>query len=274
MKKRNMMMAAISLMALSACTKVQPGNVGIKVNNWGGDVGVQASPLGVGYYYAGPGTSIYEYPVFTKTYTWTADGHEQSAANESFSFQDKNGLGLNADVSVAYHVNAEKAAILFQKYRMPMDDIVAGPLRNAVRSAVVTEAAAMGVEEIYGPRKAELAAKALSDVQHYFSGFGLEVEQLYWAGSIRVPDGVLRQINAKIANEQEALAAQANVQTAKANADAEIAKAEGKARAIQVEAAAIRADPDIVKMRAVEKWDGRLPEYNAGALPFITMAGK
>ncbi|MGK4495546.1 hypothetical protein ACSLVN_27445, partial [Klebsiella pneumoniae] len=87
------------------------------------------------------------------------------------------------------------------------------------------------------------------------------VEQLYWAGNIVVPDAVLQQINAKIANEQAALAAQANVATATANAQARVAKAEGDAKAIQVEAEAIRTNPEIVKLRAVEKWDGKLPTY-------------
>ena len=274
MMKRNAILLGVAVLALSACTRVQPGHVGIKVENWGGSAGVEPNALGVGYYWTGPGTSIYEYPVYTNTVAWTQNEKEGKPVDESFGFQDKNGLGLSADVSVAYHVSPDKAPILFQKYRMDMDGIVNGPLRNAVRSAIVSEASKMGVEEIYGPRKAELASLALRDVQHYFDQYGLSVEQLYWAGSIRVPDNVLKQINAKIANEQEALAATANVQTAKANADASIAEAEGKAKAIQVEAEAIRTNPQIVSMRAIEKWDGKLPEYNSGQLPFITMQGK
>ena len=66
------------------------------------------------------------------------------------------------------------------------------------------------------------------------------------------------------------LAAQANVATAKANADARMGKAKGDAESIQVEAEAIRNNPEIVKMRAVEKWDGRLPTYTGGGpMPFV-----
>ncbi len=86
-----------------------------------------------------------------------------------------------------------------------------------------------------------------------------------------MPEQVLQQINAKIANEQAALAAQANVATARANSDARIAKARGDAEAIQVEAEAIRTNPEIVKLRAVEKWNGQLPTYvgGSGPMPFI-----
>jgi regulator of protease activity HflC (stomatin/prohibitin superfamily) len=117
-----------------------------------------------------------------------------------------------------------------------------------------------------------LIGNALRDVQRYFEPFGLHVEQLYWASNIRVPEQVLSQINTKLANEQAALAAQANVATVKANADALIAQAEGKARASQIEGDALRANPAILKQRAIEKWNGALPTYMAsgGALPFIS----
>ena len=90
------------------------------------------------------------------------------------------------------------------------------------------------------------------DVDRYFEPVGLHVEQLYWASNIRVPDQVLNQINTKIANEQAALAAQANVATVKANADARIADAEGKAESSQIEGDALRANPEILRQRAIE----------------------
>ena len=259
---------ALVVVWMSSFARVLPGNVGIRVNNIAG--GVSPDSMGVGWYFAPPGTHIYEYPVYTRTYTWTASKDEQSQIDESFNFQDKNGLSLKADVAVSYHVDPLKASILFQRYRTDMDQIIAGPLRNSIRNAIVERASQLGVEEIYGNHKAELINTALKQVQRFFAPVGLQVEQLYWAGNIAVPQQVLDQINAKIANEQAALAAQANIATAKANADARMAKAKGDAESIQVEAEAIRTNPEIVKMRAVEKWDGRLPTYTGGgAMPFI-----
>jgi regulator of protease activity HflC (stomatin/prohibitin superfamily) len=258
----------VIILLSSSFARVQPGHVGIRVNNIAG--GVSPTSLGVGWYFAPPGTHIYEYPVFTRTYTWTASNTEQSPIDESFNFQDKNGLSLHADVAVSYHVDMQNASILFQRYRTDMDMIISGPLRNAIRNAIVERASQLGIEEIYGPHKAELMATALRKVQHDFAPVGLQVEQIFWAGNIVVPQAVLDQINAKIANEQAALAAQANVATATANANARIAKARGDAEAIQVEAAAIRTNPEIVRLRAVEKWNGILPTYTgAGPLPFI-----
>src|SRR4051794_10838988 len=254
----------IAIVPLTSCSRVEPGHVGIKVNNFGSAAGVSDRALGVGWYFTPVGTNIYEYPVYTSTYAWTSSRNEQTEIDEAFNFQDKNGLNLSADVSVAYRVDPVRAPILFQKYRTDMPGIVGGPLRNAVRSALVEEAAKLGVEEIYGPRKGELINAVWRDVSRYFEPFGLHVEQLYWASNIRVPDQVLSQINTKIANEQAALAAQANVATVRANADAAIAEAEGKAKASQVEGAALRANPEILRQRAIEKWNGQLPTYMAG----------
>ena len=255
------------LITVSACNRVEPGHVGIKVNNWGSNAGVDPKPLGVGLYYAGPGVDIYEYPVYTSTYSWTRDSTEGSPTNEEFQFQDKNGLSLSADVSIAFRVDSSKSAILFQKYRLDMDKIVSGPIRTAVRNAIVENASNFGVEEIYGPKKAYLIAKSLSDVRKYFEPFGLEIEQLYWASNIRVPDSVMKQINLKIANEQAAMAAQASVATAEANARSRVADAEGKAQAMKVEATAIATNPEILQLRAVEKWDGHYPTYVGGGMP-------
>ena len=81
----------------------------------------------------------------------------------------------------------------------------------------------------------------------------------------------MSQINTKIANEQAALAAQANVATVRADAEAKIAEAEGKAKASELEGQALRANPEILRQRAIEKWNGQLPGYLAGngQIPFI-----
>jgi regulator of protease activity HflC (stomatin/prohibitin superfamily) len=256
---------------LAGCGQVKPGHVGIKVNQYGSGAGVSDQPLGVGTYFTPFGTNIYEYPVFTNTYTYTRSSSESTATNEEFNFQDKNGLGLNADIAVSYSVNSPLAPRLFQKYRTDAAGIIAGPLRNAIRNALVNRAAAMGVEEIYGPRKQELLNTVQGDVTAYFAPYGLNVEKLFWAGNVRVPDVVLAQINNKIANEQQALAAQAQVATVQAQAQQRIAAAEGEAKAIQLQGETLRANPAVLQLRAIEKWDGHLPQVTSGATPFINL---
>ena len=129
---------ALVVIWMSSFARVLPGNVGIRVNNIIG--GGSPDSLGVGWYFARPGTHIYEYPVFTRTYTWTRLKTEQNQVDESSGFKDKNGLSLSADVAVSYPVDPTKAMILVQRYRTDMDQIIAGPLRNSIRSTIVERA--------------------------------------------------------------------------------------------------------------------------------------
>ncbi len=168
-------------------------------------------------------------------------------------------------------MNAPLAPKLYSKFRTDANGLVAGQIRNSIRNSLNDRASSLGVEEIYGPKKAQLLADVQSDVSNYFKPYGLNIEKLFYAGTIRMPQQVRDQINQRIANEQAALAAQANVATATANAQAKIEAAKGDAEANRLIAESIRTNPEIVQLRAVEKWNGVLPVYTGGGgpMPFI-----
>jgi regulator of protease activity HflC (stomatin/prohibitin superfamily) len=267
--KKTLLLGACAL-ALAACGQVQPGHVGIKVNQYGSGAGVSAEPVGVGTYFTPPGTTIIEYPVFTQTYTYTASTDEGSGNNEEFSFNDDNGLNIQADIGVSYSVNSDLAPKLYSKFRTDANGLVATQIRNAIRNSLNDRASAMSVQDIYGPKKQELLDQVQGDVQKYFAPYGLNIEKLFWAGTLRLPQQVHDQINQRIANEQAALAAQANVATATANAESVVAAAKGQSDANALLAASIKANPEIIQLKAIEKWNGVLPTYASnGPLPFI-----
>lgn len=80
-------------------------------------------------------------------------------------------------------------------------------------------------------------------------------------------------IEEKQVMEQKALTAQNTLAVKQAEATARIAQATGEAEAIKVQAEAIRLQggKDYVTLKAIEKWDGKLPMYSGsnGPLPFI-----
>lgn len=266
MKMRNFGIVLFAGLALAACDRVTPGNVGVQVNNYGSGAGVQAKALGVGTYWFRFGSDIYEYPTFTNRYSW----QKSQEMDESITFQDVNGLVVSADVNVAYRVDPNKAPILFQTYRGKMDAIVSGPLRDRVKAAVVAVASTMSVEDIYGSKKAALIREAQKRVAAYFAPRGLIVEQLDWAGPIRIPESITERINARAQTEQAAIAAKARAITAeaegraqvaeaKAEADAKIEKARGEAEATKLRNSAVSANPGY-QSEYMRKWDGRLPQ--------------
>lgn len=285
--KRNLCAVLLLGASLAACSRVEPGHVGVMVNKYGSSAGVQDKPLGVGRYWTGFSSDIYEYPIYTQTYTWSNALQRQEdgsvgGTNEEFSFQDKTGLTVYGDVGISYHADPQKVPTLFQTYRNKMEGILAGPLRNAVRSALAERASHLTVEEIYGAKKTELLNAALADTRAFFAPKGLIVEQLYWTSNIRLPDNILEQINAKVANEQQALAAQANVATveakgrsqiaqAKADAEARTLSAQAEAESIKIRSAALSNNPGVAQLEWIKKWDGKMPStvYCTAAAPCV-----
>lgn len=261
---------AVIILMIGSCSfdRVTPGHVGVKVSNMGTNSGVQPKALDVGWYFTPPGSTIYEYPIFTNNYTWKGD--------ERLRFQDKTGLAVSADVSIAYRANPTKVPVLFSTFRRDMDDILAGQVRNTVRDAIVRNSSNLSVEEIYGVKKAWLIQKAHEDASAYLNKYGIMIEQLTWAGNINLPQAIQNQINDRVANEQQALAEQAKVATARAKSDAMIASAQGKAEALKIEGQALKENANVAELRAIEKWDGRLPTtmVPGSSVPFIGKVGQ
>ncbi|MSO20620.1 MAG: prohibitin family protein [Acidobacteria bacterium] len=79
-------------------------------------------------------------------------------------------------------------------------------------------------------------------------------------------------IEAKVTAEQSALAAKNKLEQIKFEAEQRVAEARGKAEAIRVESEALRSNPQILDLRALEKWDGVLPQVTgSGGVPFINI---
>lgn len=281
MRKFRVIVALLLVATLAACTKVPAGNVGIKVYLLGGSKGVDIEENGPGRHWVGINEEMYLFPTFTQNYTWAKDCQEGDCTNEELGFQTVEGLAVTADVGISYHIVPDKAPLIFQKYRKGVDEITDIYLRNMVRDSLVKNASSMPVESVYGVGKTKLIESVQKDVAKQVESIGIIIEKVYWIGELRLPASVVKAIDAKIQMTQEAQRAQNQVAKAEAEARVKVANAEGaaeslriiseaQANAIRVKAAAITANPEIVQMTAVEKWDGKLPTTNAGgAVPFI-----
>lgn len=288
MKRVLTMLLSLSVLALAACSKVPAGNVGVKFQMYGDGKG-SLQELPPGRYWVGWGYEMYTFPTFTQTYTFTRSAAEGRPVDESISFQTAQGLTVNADVGITYHIDPAKVTLIFQKYRKGIDEITDVYLRNMIRDALVKEASNLDIESVYGKGKASLIEAVQRDVSEEVSAVGIDVEKIYWIGELRLPETVVQSINAKIQATQMAEQRQNEVAQAKAEAEkveaeaqgraqAQLTIAEAEAKAISLKGEALRQNPNVVQMSAVEKWDGHLPTYSGtGAVPFISLgapAGK
>lgn len=72
--------------------------------------------------------------------------------------------------------------------------------------------------------------------------------------------------------QQQSLKAENDLIRIKVEAEQQIAKAQADAESIRIQAEALRQNNDLIDLKAVEKWDGKLPYYMMGdAVPFINI---
>jgi regulator of protease activity HflC (stomatin/prohibitin superfamily) len=270
---------SLLVVILAGCTwaKVPVGSVGVKVDLYGSEKGVQAQQVGPGRYMLSMNQDMYLFPTFTQTRTWTAENHEY------ITFQSKEGMAVTSSMGITYHVEPDKVSTLFQTYRKGIDEITDLYIHNMVRDAFVEIGSTMPIEDIYGLKKADLVAAVQEKVAKQVAPIGLVVEKVYLIGSMGLPQQVEQGINAKIAATQMAERRQNEVAQAEAEARKEVAKANGEAQAklalLQVEIQSIKQrgealaqNPKLIEWEAVQKWDGRLPVTSmGGAVPFVQM---
>jgi regulator of protease activity HflC (stomatin/prohibitin superfamily) len=282
MKKLFLALLLVPMLMVTGCSKVPAGNVGIKVHLLGGDKGVDTQELSPGMYWIGMNEDLYTFPTFTQNYVWTKDATEGSPTDEAITFQTKEGLSANADIGISYHIQPEKATLLFQKYRKGIHEITHVYIRNMVRDAINIEASTQLIESVYGSGKADLITNAEKRIQHELLETGIVLEHLYWVGEIRLPPSVVQSLTNKVNASQISQQKQQEIEQAKADALKAQAVAEGEANAkltlaradaeaIRLRGEAIKNNPSVVELNAIEKWDGHLPQITSGATPFVNL---
>ena len=283
MKGKGMLLVLLAFVtvSMSSCSKVPAGNVGIKFYALGGSKGVDVEVLQPGKYWIGMNEELFLFPTFTQNYTWTASHAEGKPTDESFNFQDKDGLELNADIGITYHLDAKKCPLLFQRYKKGIDEITDVFLRNMVRDALVSNASKMEVSKIYGENREVLMTNITKAIRLQTDSIGIIIEKIYWIGRIKLPEICREAINAKINATTIAVQRENELRETEAKAKKQVAEAEGNAQSTLTNAKAqaeanrllnASLTENLVKWKALDTWDGKMPAYWGGnALPFINM---
>lgn len=259
------------LMVLSAsCTRIDAGHVGIKVNLYGDDKGVQDITEVTGMVWYNPiTTKIYEFPTFIQHKVFTADYSEDSPKNEEFTVTTKDGLSLSFDVGLDYMVKPDMVPAIFKKYRKELQQISNEFIRTLIRNAYNNTASTFTAEDIVS-RRAEYEDLVRKEILEDMDKAGFIVSQVSIIGKIRLPATLEDAINAKIRAVQEAIKAENEKQRVIAEAQKMIEEAKGYAQAKKIRADADAYEyatkqraltPLIIQQQFVEKWDGKLPVY-------------
>ena len=174
---------------------------------------------------------------------------------------------VNIVVALNYHINAEKVAEIFQNLGLQYKDRIIDP---AMQEAVKASTAKFTAEELITKR--ELVREDIkTQLRARLQERDIVVDEFNIV-NFRFSKVFNEAIEAKVTAEQSALTAKNKLEQIKFEAEQRVAEAKGKAEAITVESNALRSNPQILELRALEKWNGVLPQVTgSGGIPFITL---
>ena len=171
---------------------------------------------------------------------------QSQTIKESASVPSSEGLVMNLDTSLIYHLNPEKASEVFQKIGANYETVVIEPtLRAAIRESTASHSA----NALYTGER-EMVAKQISDqLATALNPRGLLVENVLLR-DIQLPQTLKTSIEAKQQAEQEALAMNFRLQKEKQEAERKRIEAGGIRDFQQIVAQGI--SPQLLEWKGIE----------------------
>ncbi len=258
---------------------IQPGNVGVVFNRWSGAL----KTVGQGVAWRVPWvTQVQSYPIALRTYTMvrrSAEGAVQG--DDSIDLPTKEGQHIRQDISVTYNTSQEKAADVFRAFRgADIADIESTFVRRTIITTAQNAAGQMSLTDLISNQRGQLQGQIQDDLQGQMNKMGFVVDKVN-LGASHLPDAIEKQMQQKMAAQQQAQQAEYELQRQQTLAKAKVAEAEGDAQATLVKAKA-QAEANkllqqsltalLIQNKAIERWNGTLPQFTGGgAVPFINL---
>jgi regulator of protease activity HflC (stomatin/prohibitin superfamily) len=198
---------------------------------------------------------------------------------------------VNTVIALNYHADKSKAHAIYQQVGYEYDKRIVEP---AIEESVRAVTARYTAEELITKR--ELVSSDIKELlTNKLSSFNILVDA-FNVLNFKFSDQFAQAIEGKQTAEQNALkeknvltqkqiqaqqvAAEAEGQrnaavlAANGSATAKLLTASAEARAIEMQGEALRSNPDVIKLRQIEKWDGRVPQISLGAnsMPLIDVS--
>jgi regulator of protease activity HflC (stomatin/prohibitin superfamily) len=257
----------VSIFFFASCERIDAGHVGVKVNLYGDNKGVDAVTEVSGNVWYNPFTeNIYEFPTFIQ--------HKEYTGENSFIVNSKDGSEFHVSPIINYSVKREKVPQIFSKYRRSLGQIEEGFLKTAVFDAFRLATNKYTADELIGNRQNyEVEVRRILETQLLNEGFVVN----QFTSNLIYPETFKNAINAKNNAVQAALKAENDVKTAEAEAKIKVAQAEGDAQSMltraKAEAEANRLKqqtltPMLIQQQWIEAWragGSKVPSYISGS---------
>ena len=271
---------ALLIAFFSSYSVISPGNTGVIFNVWTGSL--RTVPQGMAWRMPWV-TQVQSYPTALRTYTMVRkSGEGSSTGDDSIDLPTKEGQHITQDISVTYNTSEEQAAQVFKAFRgAEIDDIENTFIRRTIITVSQNTAGQMSLSEVISAKRNELQDNIQKNLAVELEKMGFHLDKVN-LGASHLPASLETQMQQKMAAQQQAQQAEYELQKNQMLAKAEVAKAEGEAQAILVRAKAqaeanrllqSTLSNNLVQSKAIDKWNGVLPQVSGGNTPFIDLRG-
>lgn len=175
---------------------------------------------------------------------------------------------VTAKIAINYHLISDSVPRIYTEIGVNYVDRVLNPAIQEVTKAITAQFTA---EELITKREIVID-KITALLKERMVDKGIVVERVLIT-NFDFSKSFNDAIEAKVTAEQNALAAKNKLEQVKYEAQQTIEAAKGKADAIQIEGDALKSNPQVTQLRAIEKWNGIMPQVTGGAIPFISING-
>lgn len=223
----------------SATYIVPPGSRGVAVTL--GTVSHQFKPEGFGF----------KQPFVTQIIPLSIRQRTRAMPAECYSADLQQ---VKMEVRLLYRVPENSVVKIYQEYAgEPFDNLIAPRVMEALKEVAATQSA----EQIVKKRE-DVKNRALDLARKKIGQNFLEVVDLVIYNLTLSPE-LESAIELKMIQEQEASKAKFTQLKAQIDAETAIIRGKGEAEAIQVRGAALKANPEFIKLQVVQNWNGRSP---------------
>ena len=273
------------IFAFNCVYKIAPGMAGVQYSI---DGGIVSETLGQGYHVVWPWRKVVEYPVSTEVvyYNVAKDGAQSSneEKDNGIDISTKDGKTVHVSVTYAFHMDEEKLPEVFTKFRgQSIEKIEAGYMKSELLRCINEVTAKYNLMDVVGEQRQAINNEVFQRLKESLGEFGVVVETLNISDA--KPDTATAEAIQKVIDSQNALQkAKIDYEAAKIEAERKKAIARGNADATYIEAEGIAKanemlsktlTSEVLEQHKIDKWDGKLPQYQLGSTSsFLKIGGQ
>lgn len=132
-----------------SCKIADSAEVALVVDQIGTNKGVPNIEMASGFiFYFPPTQDVFMYPTSVQHKVWTASIDEDSPTDEHIDVTSADGATFGLDVSINLQLQRARAAELFIKYRVDMEDLINSRVRTIVRKELLDNAVSFASDSL------------------------------------------------------------------------------------------------------------------------------